>query len=64
MRTSQVGNIFRAFQQILQDGAFQRRQFGRPALSRTRNIDGEILGNGRPRSPTRSAGPPLRRRRA
>ena len=37
-----VGSIFRTFQKIFQDRAFQRRQFGRTALPRTRNIDAEI----------------------
>ena len=35
MGTSQVGSIFRAFQKIFQDRAFQRRQLGRTALPRT-----------------------------
>src|SRR3954451_2638070 len=35
--TSQVGRIFRPFQQILQDRAFQRREFRRAALPRARN---------------------------
>src|SRR5512132_1903473 len=45
MGTSQVGSIFRAFQKIFQDRAFQRREFSRPTPPRTRNIDAEILGN-------------------
>src|SRR4029079_11396031 len=32
MVTSQVGSIFRTFQKILQDRAFQRRQFARATL--------------------------------
>src|SRR4029079_6381901 len=39
MGTSQVGRIFRTFQQIFQDRAFQRREFDRPALPRTGHID-------------------------
>src|SRR6185312_10778181 len=43
MAASQIGRIFRAFQKVFQDGAFQRRQFGRTAPSRPRDVDGEIL---------------------
>src|SRR5215216_6706586 len=45
MGTSQVGTIFRAFQKIFKNRAFQRREFSRPALARTGNIDVEILGD-------------------
>src|SRR4051794_9809090 len=45
MGTSQVGSIFRPFQKILQDRAFQCRQFGRAALPWTRDIDAEIFGD-------------------
>src|SRR6185503_16424697 len=45
MLTSQVGRIFRAFQKILQDRAFQRREFGRTALARTGHVNTEILGD-------------------
>src|SRR3569833_3512510 len=45
MLTSQVGRIFGAFQKMLQDRAFQRREFGRTALARTGHVDAEILGD-------------------
>src|SRR5882724_5159161 len=45
MGTSQVGSIFRAFQKIFQDRAFERRELGRAALPWARNIDAEILGD-------------------
>src|SRR5215213_2364940 len=45
MATSQVGTIFRAFQKIFQDRAFQRRELNRTAPARTGDIDAEILGD-------------------